>query len=476
MADDARTASKIKFHFQDIAARIIQNIRSEAESEAHQILRSYPGNENPKDASQAAAKIYGISTQSSTGVIYVMDRATERGFTYGNPEWANFGQGAPEVGHIEGCMDKPTEIPVDHASLEYAPTSGIKPLREAVAHLYNDLYRQDKSSQYTWENVCIVPGGRAGLTRVASVIGDIVVGHFLPEYTAYEQMLGIFKRFVPIPTVLEEEAKYHIDPQTIKKEIIGRGLGLIVASNPRNPVGQVIEGEELKEMVEIARTRHTTLVMDEFYSAYIYSHPPEQNGRTVSISEFVDDVNHDPVVIIDGMTKNMRLPGWRVCWVVGPKSVITSLESSGSFLDGGANHPLQKAAIPLIEPSKYRNEAKYLQQHFRAKRDYVLENLREIGFNIKVPPEATFYIWLDVSELPEPINNGLAFFEECLKEKVILVPGIFFDVNVFIYSLFGTLSLPIAVNFSNLRAIILSDSRSGPSRRNLKKDWLVSNA
>jgi aspartate/methionine/tyrosine aminotransferase len=136
--------------------------------------------------------------------------------------------------------------------------------------------------------VCIVPGGRAGLTRVASVIGDIVVGHFLPEYTAYEQMLGIFKRFVPIPTVLEEEAKYHIDPQTIKKEIIGRGLGLIVASNPRNPVGQVIEGEELKEMVEIARKRHTTLVMDEFYSAYIYSHPPEQNGRTVSISEFVD--------------------------------------------------------------------------------------------------------------------------------------------------------------------------------------------
>ncbi|KAI8581856.1 hypothetical protein K450DRAFT_229562 [Umbelopsis ramanniana AG] len=429
MTDGTNTPSKIKYHFHDIAARIIQNIRSETESEAHQILRSYPGNENPTDASQNAAKIYGISTQSSTGVIYVMDRATERGFTYGNPEWANFGQGAPEVGHIDGCMDKPTEIAIDHSSLEYAPTSGIKPLREAVARLYNDLYRQEKESQYTWENVCIVPGGRAGLTRVASVIGDIVVGHFLPEYTAYEQMLGIFKRFVPIPTVLEEEAKYHIDPQTVKKEIIGRGLGLIVASNPRNPVGQVIEGEELKEMVEIARKRHTTLVMDEFYSAYIYSHPSEQNGRTVSISEFVDDVDHDPVVIIDGMTKNMRLPGWRVCWVVGPKSVITSLESSGSFLDGGANHPLQKAAIPLIEPSKYRNEAKYLQQHFRAKRDFVLKNLKEIGFNIKVPPEATFYIWLDVSELPEPINNGLAFFEECLKEKVILVPGIFFDVN-----------------------------------------------
>lgn len=85
---------------------------------------------------------------------------------------------------------------------------------------------------------------------------------------------------------------------------------------------------------------------------------------------------------------------------------------------GGANHPLQKAAIPLIEPSKFRAEAKHLQEHFRAKRDFVLDNLKEIGFNIKVPPEATFYIWLDVSELPAPINNGLGFFEECLKEKV----------------------------------------------------------
>ncbi len=34
-----------------------------------------------------------------------------------------------------------------------------------------------------------------------------------------------------------------------------------------------------------------------------------------------------------------------------------------------------------------------------------------------------------VSPLPEEIEDGLKFFEECLKEKVIVVPGIFFDVN-----------------------------------------------
>lgn len=46
-------------------------------------------------------------------------------------------------------------------------------LREAVADLYNQQYRQGKLSQYTYENVCIVPGGRAGLSRVAAVIGDV---------------------------------------------------------------------------------------------------------------------------------------------------------------------------------------------------------------------------------------------------------------------------------------------------------------
>ena len=49
----------------------------------------------------------------------------------------------------------------------------ISDLRQAVANLYNHTYRQGKISQYTHENVCIVPGGRAGLSRVAAVIGDV---------------------------------------------------------------------------------------------------------------------------------------------------------------------------------------------------------------------------------------------------------------------------------------------------------------
>ncbi|KAI8097165.1 aminotransferase [Halteromyces radiatus] len=419
-------SSSAKHHFYDIAQKVVEQIRSEKDSEAHREFRSHSGNIQKKSRD---AYIFGIEHPGSTGVIYTTDRATKLGFRPDDPTWANFGQGAPEVGHIDGCMDKPTHIEIPLASLEYAPVAGCTELRSAVANLYNEIYRKNKTSKYTAENVCIVPGGRAGMTRVASVIADVEVGYFLPEYTAYEQMLSIFKRFVPIPTSLDEEVDYSVDSETLRKHISGCGISLIVRSNPSNPTGTLVEGEELKKMIQVGRDRHATMVFDEFYSAYIYSHDESQNGRTVSAAEFIDDVNTDNVVIVDGLTKNFRLPGWRICWVVGPKRVINAVEAAGSFSDGGANHPLQLAAVPMLQPETYRNEAKALQRHFRMKRDIVLKRLKEMGFVVRKPPRATFYIWLDLSALPPPINAGLVFFEECLKEKTILVPGIFFDIN-----------------------------------------------
>lgn len=47
-----------------------------------------------------------------------------------------------------------------------------------------------------------------------------------------------------------------------------------------------------------------------------YLHEGEE-GRAVSAAEYIEDVNDTPVILIDGLTKNWRCPGWRVCWVVG---------------------------------------------------------------------------------------------------------------------------------------------------------------
>ena len=74
----------------------------------------------------------------------------------------------------------------------------------------------------------------------------------------------------------------------------------------------------------------------------------------------------------------------------------------------------------MLEPDRVLNEMKALQRHFRSKRDYVLDRLRELGFKFKHIPDSTFYIWLDLSGLPEAISDGLSFFQACLEEKVIV--------------------------------------------------------
>ncbi|EPS37874.1 hypothetical protein H072_8349 [Dactylellina haptotyla CBS 200.50] len=365
-------------------------------------------------------------TRASTGVVWCTERAYENGYLEKPEKWANFGQGAPECeDEIEGCFPRPTTIPLSLNAREYGPTAGIKPLREAISTLYNAHHRRNRRSKYTWENVCVVPGGRAGLIRIAAVLNNAYLGFFIPDYTAYNEMLSLFRNFAAVPSPLSESDGYHIHPDKIAEEL-ARGVSVIITSNPRNPTGGVVKNPELAEIQGICRDR-ATLIMDEFYGGYNYT--TDCDGTVISAADNIEDVDEDDVLIIDGLTKRFRLPGLRVAWIVGPKEFIKAIGSCGSYLDGGTNVAFQEAAVPMLEPAKVKEEMKALQVHFKNKRDFVVSRLLEIGFIHLKSPEATFYIWLDVSCLPTKISDGLNFFQACLAEKVIVVPGIFFDLN-----------------------------------------------
>ncbi len=368
--------------------------------------------------------IPGFREVKRTGVIYVMRKASELGFHYECDQWANLGQGSPETGPIEGAPERIHEITINPAAQKYSPVPGNNDLRQKVADYYNEIFRKDKASKYTYENVSIAGGGRLALTRLAASLGNINMGHFLPDYTAYEELLSIFKAFTAIPILLDEENDYHINLADLKKEILGRGLRALLISNPCNPTGQLIQGETLRGWINLARESECSLIMDEFYSHYVYN-----EDKMTSAASYIEDVNKDPVIVVDGLTKNWRYPGWRISWTLGPTSVIEKISSAGSFLDGGANHPFQNQAINLLDVELAIKETNAINVLFRKKRDYMLKRLKGMGVNVPLKPKGAFYVWADLSKLPEPINNGMQFFEQGLLEKVVTVPGIFFDVN-----------------------------------------------
>lgn len=370
--------------------------------------------------------IPGFRFVPRTGVIYVMHEAAQLGFSYQNGEWANLGQGSPETGDLPGAPPRIEAITIPAPNRQYSPIEGNLALRQAVADYYNAHYRQGKASQYSADNVSIASGGRMALTRLAAALGTINMGHFIPDYTAYEELLGIFKAFSAIPILLEASRGYRITPAELEKEVLGRGLSALLASNPCNPTGQVAEGDELAAWCQMARRCQCSLILDEFYSHYLYE---GELGRMVSAAAFVEDVETDPIILIDGLTKNWRYPGWRISWTLGPREVIEAIASAGSFLDGGANHPFQTVALGLLEPEHARQETLAIQKRFREKRAYMLERLRQMGIGVEAEPAGTFYVWANLAQLPTPIDDGMSFFREGLKEKVITIPGIFFDVN-----------------------------------------------
>nr|HEX4312795.1 pyridoxal phosphate-dependent aminotransferase [Kofleriaceae bacterium] len=367
-----------------------------------------------------------------TGVIYVTTEATRRGYSPASDDWCNLGQGMPEAEALPGAPPRITELPVLAGDHEYAPVAGLWELREAIAGYYNELFRRGRGSKYSADNVAVSGGGRSALTRVAAALGHINLGHFLPDYTAYEELLSVFRLFSPIPILLEPERGYAFSPADLRREVMGRGLGAILASNPSNPTGKVIGGDDLAGWVAIARELDCALIFDEFYSHYIWRPDLVSNGGAAPIetaARYVDDVDRDPVVILDGLTKNWRYPGWRVTWTVAPKRIIESVTSAGSFLDGGGSRPLQRTAIEVLRPDAALAETRAIHAEFGRKRARMLDGLRDIGFTVDLPPEGTFYVWASAQHLPASISDGMSLFRAALERQVITVPGEFFDVD-----------------------------------------------
>ena len=364
-----------------------------------------------------------------TGVIFVTSEAERLGYRASDANWCNLGQGQPETGPLAGGAPRIEHLDIPTDAYEYAPVAGLPDLRAAVADAYNRRFRKGLKTQYSAENVAICGGGRLALARAAVALGEVNLGHFLPDYTAYEELLSVFRLFNPIPILLEGERQYHFSVDDLRREILGRGLSAVLLSNPCNPTGRTIAGSELAAWVATARALDCSLLIDEFYSHYIWRQVDGQQVPVVSSAAYVEDVEKDPVVIFDGLTKNWRYPGMRISWTIGPKPVIEAVASAGSFLDGGGSRPAQQAAIGLLDDALTDAETQSIRRTFAAKRTFMLEALTKLGVTVDLPTEGGFYVWGSVANLPDGMNDGMSFFQRALEQKVITVPGQFFDIN-----------------------------------------------
>lgn len=367
------------------------------------------------------------------GVIWTVNEASKLGFYNGHPDWCNVGQGQPEVGTIEGAPERIENLKLEPSDAAYGPVGGTPEVREAIADWVNRTYRKGMS-QYTAENVSFACGGRLALTRLYSIFKDgTCIAYKNPDYTAYEDYLYPLRHNCELIELrAEEKDGFTVPVERFEDFMHDVRPNAFVFSNPCNPTGQVIKDEAMDRYIDAARKENCLLGADEFYATFSYNEDGTPADRAVSALPYVKDVNRDPVIVFDGLTKGFRYPGWRAGWAIGPKYLIEMINRAASAVDGGPSTMVQRGVIEELAPGHAEAELLATRKEFAVKRKMMIEGLAQLGIHTPTnQPLGTFYIWASIENLPGKLSDADHFFYACLQKKVITVPGHFFDVRPF---------------------------------------------
>jgi len=156
------------------------------------------------------------------------------------------------------------------------------------------------------------------------------------------------------------------------------------------------------------------IISDEIYRELYYT-----AERPPSISEF-----YPRTIVISGLSKSMRMTGWRIGWLAGDAEVIRAALVLHGYVVTCASSISQKSAL-----AAWSDEAAAAREEYRAifhrRRDHLLGLLRDqLGLRC-VTPEGAFYIMVDVSKYGDEMRVA----EAGLEQGVVTIPAAAFGTE-----------------------------------------------
>ncbi|WP_281965312.1 pyridoxal phosphate-dependent aminotransferase [Serinicoccus marinus] len=297
---------------------------------------------------------------------------------------------------------------LDSDVLGYTESSGILPLREAIARHHRDAAGIEVSP----DDVVVFPGSSGAFTALflaAFDVGD-QVAMTRPGYPAYRNSLaalgcevveldcGPDTRFQPTVEMLEA--------------LPAPPAGLIVAS-PANPTGTVVDPDVLRELAAWCEEHGTLLVSDEIYHGLSYGRPTASAWATSRAG-----------VVVGSVSKYFSMTGWRVGWLLAPPALRRPLEVLTGNLNICPPAIGQHAAAAALGEGA-RAELDGHRERYAANRDLLLRRLPEIGLRDYAPPDGAFYAWCDIGHLTQ---DSVTWCRDLLDDcGVALTPGVDFD-------------------------------------------------
>jgi aspartate/methionine/tyrosine aminotransferase len=329
----------------------------------------------------------------------------------GTHPWA---QGFPVTTQIPGGPPLPSSIDLVSTDLKYPKATGELELREAIARYYATFYGAD----ITPDHVAVFAGGRPAIFAILAFLEDgTTVAVEETEYTPYWDALKLLGR----PTaVIPSDAENRFRPTAKDRDVKplpGTSRVMLLKSNPCNPTGVVVEGDELKQLVETWSKPGRAALIDEAYEFYGTPEP-------VSAMKYVRDIDATDLFVVGAATKGLQVPGMRVGWAIASKKHVELFRNWSSIAMGGVSRASQIYVTKLLEVERARQARTAVARFFGSQRKRYGEALASLGFEL-FTGTGGFYHW---GRLPGGLT-GDQFNERLFQHQAGILPGRLCDMH-----------------------------------------------
>ncbi len=277
------------------------------------------------------------------------------------------------------------ERAIRDGATQYTQATGLPALRERISGWYQQRFGLD------------VPAGRIVVTAGASAALQLACLALIEsgdEILLPDPSYPCNRHFVSAadgtPVLLPTSAAERFQLSAAKVEQAwgegrGRTRGVLLAS-PSNPTGTSIHPDELRRMHTLVDNRGGVTLVDEIYLGLSFD--PQYGQSALALD--------DEIISINSFSKYFNMTGWRLGWLVVPLALVPVLERLAQNLFICPSTVSQHAAMACFEPQSIA-EYERRRAEFKARRDYFIPALNQLGLTVPVLPDGAFYAWADCS-------------------------------------------------------------------------------
>ncbi|GAB1371574.1 pyridoxal phosphate-dependent aminotransferase [Candidatus Kapaibacterium sp.] len=350
---------------------------------------------------------------------------------------------------------------INSGEVRYTPADGIPALKKAIIRYTEEFYDRKVEP----ENVIASSGAKQSLMVALQAILNpqeevLFPAPYWVSYTEMAKMIGA----VPVP-VYAEDGSFYPRMKDIEQRVTSYTKCIIINS-PNNPTGAMYSADFIGEIVEFCEKKGIWLIMDDIYHRLIFD-----GKKPINCYKFAKDLSENSkLVVINGVSKQYAMTGFRIGWAVANKRLIEVMTNIQAHQTSGPSAITQIAAAAAINGVQSGVES--LRQTLENNRNILIDRLNAFNGVKSYKPDGTFYTFADFSYYMKDSTKLSKFLLD--KVRVLTVPGIEFGMDGFLrISTCGTVK-DITEGIDRIKWALDPDAPNEIyiGERKLVRDWL----